>query len=114
MGSEDATPAEYGNLERWTIALFALSVVFSLFATVPGTICLICSRFWSTSEKLIGFFAPPLLAVGLVFAVAGGDTMQDWIRIPLMFTVAGISQFGTAAYLYFRARARRATAILAS
>ncbi len=110
MPSTDQTRGEFGSLERWTIGFFAFAVFAPVVLNLAGAICLVLSRFWTVPEKLIGFFGPPLLALAVGGIFFGLFSVHSWMRIPLMITLAGIAQFGTAAYLYFRAGYRSADA----
>jgi hypothetical protein len=107
LGAMEQSPngqREYGALENATVWLFALSAIFSLITWIPGIVCLTISKCWTTSEKLIAVFAPTLIVLALAFTFGNIGTVQNWIRIPLMITLAGFDQLAAAAYLYIRAR----------
>jgi MFS-type transporter involved in bile tolerance (Atg22 family) len=111
MQHEVRTRGNYGTLERWTVALFALS--FILPATIPAIVCLICAKYWTVNEKLIAFFAPILIFVALAIVFSATEPMQNWIRIPMMFTVSGISFIFSAIFLYTRGRLASSAGTLA-
>lgn len=114
MQQGERSRANYGTLERWTIALFAISVIFSVPAILAGLVCMACSRFWTLKEKLFAVFAPLGIALVLFMFVAGGSSMQNWIRIPMMFTLSGGVFLIAAVILYTRSRQSAATAATAN
>lgn len=105
MGAEARSRGNYGTLERWTVAMFALS--FILPVIVPAVICLIIAKYWTTREKIIAFFAPVAFYFALAVVVTAGIGMQNWIRIPMMVTASGIAFIFSAVYLHTRDRTSR-------
>ncbi|MBJ7354692.1 MAG: hypothetical protein JHC98_07695 [Thermoleophilaceae bacterium] len=101
----ESSRGNYGTLERWTVAMFALS--FILPVIVPAIICLVFAKYWTTREKLIALFAPVLFYFVLAMIVTADIGMQNWIRIPMMVTAPGIAFIFSAIYLHTRDRASR-------
>ncbi len=104
MRSPDAQRGDFGSLERWTIGLLAVTVIFSILSWVPALVCLAFSRFWSTGEKLVAVLAPVVFAGAFTLLFTQVSPMQDWIRVPLMLTLSGLIPALSAVYLYTRER----------
>lgn len=112
MPSTDQTRGEFGSLERWTIALFALSFFVPLLLELAALICLVMSKFWTVGEKLIAVFVPILLgAAAALIGFALFEGSQDWVRIPVMLSFSLIGHFGSAIYLYVIGRSARTVGI---
>ncbi|MFT4048614.1 MAG: hypothetical protein QM648_02110 [Solirubrobacterales bacterium] len=99
---------KFGPLETLVITLLEVSFLTAGISAALGFLLMLPSKVWTTREKLIAsgiLFSAYLLVVA--FASLFGMAMQDWIRIPMMFTVAGLTPAIAGIYLYFRVRSDR-------
>lgn len=114
MQQGDRSRANYGTLEKWTVALFALGFILSLPGLIAAIICLAFAQYWTVTEKLVAVFVPTLIAVAVAMLFTGLDATQSWLRIPMMLLVVGISQLAGAIFLYTRGRSERASVVAAN
>lgn len=106
MQDTQTAKSQGGALEIVTVVLMILSPILSLVSWLIAAVLLWISDYWRLSDRLIGTLVPPVFMIGIA-VVTGmfglGMPVQDWIRIPMMFSFAFLPTL-TGIYLAFRYR----------